>query len=82
MEQLEFSSIVSGKWYHFGKLLGNTGGPRQPRGLHRTEVAAAILLALRARPLAPPLLATVQAPCPGSHPHEKMYITNYKENVN
>ena len=44
-------------------------GPRQPRGLHRTEVAAAILLALRARPLAPPLLATVQAPCPGSHPH-------------
>lgn len=24
MEQLEFSSIVSGKWYHFGKLLGNT----------------------------------------------------------
>ena len=32
-------------------------------------MAAAILLALRARPLAPPLLATVQAPCPGSHPH-------------
>lgn len=24
MEQLEFSSIVSGKWHHFGKLLGNT----------------------------------------------------------
>ena len=32
-------------------------------------MAAAILLALRTRPLAPPLLATVQAPCPASHPH-------------
>lgn len=44
-------------------------GPSRRRGIHRKEAAAAVLLVLRARPLSPPLLAMVQAPCPGSHPH-------------
>ena len=45
--------------------------PRRRRGMGRKEAAAAVFLALRTKPLYPllPLLATVPAPCPGSHSH-------------
>lgn len=74
-ERLNVTARVRVRAYRVGNLIRTAPHPPlppHPFGAVESRpvpAATAVLLALRARPLSPPLLATVQSPCPGSHPH-------------
>lgn len=74
-ERLNVTARVRVRAYRVGDLVRTAPHPPLPphpfgaAESRAVPAATAVLLALCARPLSPPLLATVQAPCPGSHPH-------------